>query len=153
MPIHIIFTDTDGKIVLANPAAEQMTGYSQEEMMGATPKLWGGLMEREYYDNLWDTIKNKSEVFRGEIINKKKSGQKYLARVMIKPVLINGQLVGFLGVEENITEFKRLQENLNQSTLELESIYKLSRMPGQRVEEFKRSLTAIQQQMVDFMRY
>jgi PAS domain S-box-containing protein len=41
---HIIISDVDGKIIYANNAVERITGYSTKEIIGKTPRLWGGLM-------------------------------------------------------------------------------------------------------------
>ncbi len=101
---HVVITDLDGKIVFANPSAERITGYSKEEMIGQTPRLWGRQMPSEYYLNLWDTIKNKRQVFKGELINKRKNGEIYNARVVITPLIdSNGTLIGFLSTEEDVT--------------------------------------------------
>ena len=60
---HFIITDVDGKIVYANKAAENMTGYSLSEMKGKTPKHWGGLMDKDFYRNLWRSIKVEKNIF------------------------------------------------------------------------------------------
>ena len=39
---HIVVTDIHGRIIFANRAAETITGYTPEEMLGNTPRLWGG---------------------------------------------------------------------------------------------------------------
>ncbi|OIO55866.1 hypothetical protein AUJ46_00065 [Candidatus Peregrinibacteria bacterium CG1_02_54_53] len=36
---HIIITNTDGVILYANQATQRITGYSQQEMIGKTPRL------------------------------------------------------------------------------------------------------------------
>ena len=53
---HIIITDPEGVIIYANSAVEQTTGYPPEEVIGATPALWGRQMPREVFDELWRTI-------------------------------------------------------------------------------------------------
>ncbi len=40
---HILITDVNAQIIFANKAAERITGYSIQEMLGNTPRLWGGL--------------------------------------------------------------------------------------------------------------
>lgn len=109
---HIVFTDPDGFILYANPAAERVTGYSFKEMQGKRPSLWGNQMPREFYKNMWDTIKTKQQVFRGEINNKRKDGSAYLADATITPVIENGKLVGFVAVERDITNEKKLFDAL-----------------------------------------
>ncbi|MFA4922778.1 MAG: FAD-binding oxidoreductase [Ignavibacteriaceae bacterium] len=42
---HIVITDLEGKIAYANYGAEIITGFTIKEMVGNTPRLWGGLDE------------------------------------------------------------------------------------------------------------
>lgn len=84
---HIIITDPEGKVLYANKAAEKMTGYSLEEMLGNTPGLWGKQMSSEFYRQLWDTIRLRKEVFEGEVTNKRKDGARYRAFARITPIL------------------------------------------------------------------
>ncbi|MCF7845065.1 MAG: PAS domain-containing protein [Kiritimatiellales bacterium] len=108
---HIIITNTDGKIIYANLAAEKMTGYSREEMLGNTPRLWGGQMLPEYYNEMWKVVKNDKRPFNGEIINQRKDGTKYDALVHISPIIDKyDQIFGFVGIEEDITTAKRLSK-------------------------------------------
>ncbi|HEY4474932.1 MAG TPA: ATP-binding protein [Candidatus Paceibacterota bacterium] len=108
---HIIVTDSDGKIVYANHGAEIITGYSIKEMLGNTPRLWGGLMAGDFYKSLWKTIKEDGKVFEGEFTNRKKSGDIYIARAKISPFFNpkNNNLIGFVGAEEEITKEKEIE--------------------------------------------
>lgn len=109
---HIIITDIDGKIVFANKAAEALTGYSFEEMRGQTSRLWGGLMNKIFYDSLWQTIKVKQEPFSAKVYNRRKDGFVYTALIRISPILENdGKLIGFMGTEEDITELEKVGES------------------------------------------
>lgn len=100
---HMIITDPEGKILYANVAAEQLTGYSQKEIIGETPGLWGRQMSGEFYRQFWDTIRLHKQVFEGEIVNKGKSGARYRALIRVAPILDNHRRVlYFIGVERYI---------------------------------------------------
>ncbi|MDP2630899.1 MAG: PAS domain S-box protein, partial [Candidatus Uhrbacteria bacterium] len=71
---HITFTDIDGRILFANTAAQRSTGYTLDEMRENTPRLWGGLMGHDFYEQLWKTIKTERKPFVDKITNRKKSG-------------------------------------------------------------------------------
>ncbi len=102
---HIIITDTDGLILYANQATQRITGYSQTEIIGNNPRLWGGLMDEKYYEKLWKTIKDDRHPFVGECTNKRNNGEKYKARITVSPIIEeNGELIGFIGIEEEIKE-------------------------------------------------
>ncbi len=102
---HIILTDPDGTIVFANKAAEKMTGFSFAEMQGQTPALWGKQMPASFYKELWHTIKFRKKPFSGVITNRRKNGQQYFAQSRITPIKKrSGELIGFIGTEEDVTK-------------------------------------------------
>ncbi|MEI8096529.1 MAG: CHASE4 domain-containing protein [Candidatus Moraniibacteriota bacterium] len=119
---HIIITDIEGKVLYANHSAETLTGYSQEEMMGENPSIWGKQMSQEFYENLWQTIKIEKESFAGEVTNRRKNGQSYLAAVRITPILDEqGMIQFFVGIERDITEERQAQMRIIEHSAELET--------------------------------
>lgn len=101
----IYITDTDGTIRHVNPAFEEVTGYPPEEAIGQTPGIFSsGEMGEEYYDRLWATI-SAGDVFEEEIVNKRRGGDRYLARQTIAPVTDDtGDPVAFVAVQIDITD-------------------------------------------------
>ncbi len=106
----IVITDKNGICLYVNDAAESMTGFSKEELIGrklGTKNNWGGSMEKEFYDNLWRTIKEEKKSFLGEIKNRRKNGEEYDVELRITPILDNNdEVVFFVGIERDITEEK-----------------------------------------------
>ncbi len=110
---HIIITNTDGRILFANDGAEAITQFSHSELLGQTPRLWGGLMSLEFYQDMWQTIKGEHKVFRGEVRNRRKNGEEYYAMTHISPIIsMDDELIGFIGTEEDITNQKDTQRRL-----------------------------------------
>lgn len=108
---QIIITDPDGKIIYANLALEKITGYSREDVLGQTPKIWGGQMDDKFYQKMWRTIKNYKTVFSAEIKNHRKNGQEYIADVYISPILDDDkQIKFFVGIERDITKAKEVDQ-------------------------------------------
>ncbi len=104
---HIIITNIDGKIIFANSAAERITGYSKEEIIGSTPRLWGGQMPKGFYENMWHVIKDEGKPFQGELTNRRKNGILYIAKSIISPIFDDeNKIIGFVGTEEDITKAK-----------------------------------------------
>jgi len=109
---HIIITNTDGNILYANKAAEIITGYSKKEMLGRkSGDLWGGKMDKAFYQKMWKTIKEEKKVFVGELTNKRKGGEKYEVQLRISPVLDEkGNEIFFVGIERDITREKQIDK-------------------------------------------
>lgn len=104
---HMVVTDENGHILYANKAAERLTGFTSEEMVGNTPRLWGRQMEGNFYKKFWRTIKFQKQFFVGEIKNKRKNGQMYFAEIRVSPVLDERNRVKyFVGIERDITKEK-----------------------------------------------
>jgi PAS domain S-box-containing protein len=106
----IVITDPDGRILYANPGVKKITGFNEHEIIGmkaGSKDLWGGLMSKEFYKNLWDTIKLKKQPFEGEINNKRKNGERYTAAASVVPVLTKeNEVAFFVSVERDITREK-----------------------------------------------
>ncbi|WP_126447495.1 PAS domain S-box protein [Sulfuricystis multivorans] len=105
-PATIIVTDSEGKIVYANPKFVSTTGYRIEEVIGLTPRiLKSGETSPEEYRRLWNTIKAGRE-WRGVFHNRRKDGSLYWERASISPVHdAKGRITHFMAVKEDITSF------------------------------------------------
>lgn len=117
---HIILTNREGVILYANTAAEKITGYTRKELIGARPSLWGNRMPPEFYQKLWRTIKDEKKVFMGEIENRRKNGELYTAYITITPVVENGIVNFFVGIERDITE-EKIKEKMRTDFMTLTS--------------------------------
>lgn len=112
-PVSVIITDNKGYIKYANPVFSKITGYQLDEILGKTPAILNsGYHSNEFYKNLWDTI-NAGSTWIGEIYNKKKNGQFYWESCAISPVVdLDGSINFFLAIKDDITEDKRLRNEL-----------------------------------------
>lgn len=109
---HIVITDADGKIIYANRAAEETTGYTKEEMLGNRPSLWGKQMPEPFYRKMWHVIKEEKRPFQGELTNKKKNGSLYVAEMRIAPLFDEHKaLYGFVAIERDITKQKEVEKS------------------------------------------
>lgn len=105
----IIITDREGVILYANKIVELITGYQLSEIIGNKPSLWGKQMPKKFYENFWETIKFVKKTFIGEITNKRKDGEKYVAEIKVSPILNSkGDIAFFVGIERDITKIKEL---------------------------------------------
>lgn len=112
-PSSIIITDRMGVIEYVNPKFTNLTGYTPEEVIGHKPSIMkSGDTPDHVYKNLWTTITSGQE-WRGELKNRKKSGEFYWEDVSISPVFDdNGYISHYVAVKEDITDIKQLISEL-----------------------------------------
>lgn len=112
-PASIIITDLDGNIDYVNKTFEVNTGYTFAEVYKKNPRiLKSGHTSKDEYKLLWDTILS-GKTWRGEFLNKKKNGELYWEDVLISPVKDkDGNTINYLAVKQDITEKKKMIQDL-----------------------------------------
>ena len=112
-PVSVIITDISGKIEYVNSNFAINTGYSESEVIGKNPSiLKSGLQSKEVYEHLWIEI-SQGRDWKGELINKRKDGTLFWEAVSISPVKnFDGSITNYLAVKEDITERKRVEQEL-----------------------------------------
>lgn len=86
----VMVTDPDNRIVMANPAFTDITGYSVEEVVGENPHiLSSGMHPPAFYLKVWETLHSKGN-WSGEVCNRHKSGELYHIWLSIKLVKDEG---------------------------------------------------------------
>jgi len=116
-PASIVITSPKGVIEYVNQEFCRTTGYTVEEAVGQNPRLLkaGGLSD-EHYAQMWQQISN-GVTWRGEFVNRRKSGEVYWESASICPVLEqDGEVSHFIAVKKDITSRKRMEEELSRRT-------------------------------------
>jgi PAS domain S-box-containing protein len=109
----VVVTDIDGEIQYVNPAFSAMTGYSREEALGKkTSILKSGKQDAAFYATMWATLR-AGQVWRGEVINRRKDESLYTEKMSITPVHNeHGEIVHFVAMKEDITARKLLEDKI-----------------------------------------
>lgn len=112
-PVSVVITDADGNIEYVNASVTNLTGYSEQEILGQKPSLFkSGEMSGEQYKDLWNTVLSGKE-WRGVLHNKKKNGELFWESALIFSLKDeNENITNFIGLKENISEKKQLESTV-----------------------------------------
>lgn len=143
-PSSVVITTREGLIEYVNPKFELLTGYTFEEVKGKTPRiLKSGVHPEAVYKTLWETILSGKE-WHGELCNKKKTGELYWERSSISALRNEaGEISNFISVREDVSEQKRLDEELNQRMKELERFTRLTINREEKMIELKEEINEL----------
>lgn len=117
----IVITDTDGGIVWANQAFTNVTGFDMNKAVGRNPRdlVKSGAQPTRFYTVMWETIL-RGEVWKGELVNKRKDGSTYVEEMTITPVKDkSGAITHFIAIKQDITDRKASERLLMQHYEEL----------------------------------
>ena len=104
-------TDRHDVITYVSKAFCEVSGYSQEELLGNKHSILKHEdVSKEFFENLWKTIA-LGKIWRGEIKNKAKSGHYYWIDMSIYPMVDSeGQVRGFSTISHDITDKKMIEK-------------------------------------------
>jgi PAS domain S-box-containing protein len=128
-PSIVMLTDSKGLIEYVNPKFTEVTGYKPKEVIGKRPNvLKSGEMQSQEYAELWRTVR-QGEEWRGEFHNRRKNGELYWESASISALRNSaGEITHYVAVKEDITEHKRLQDEINRHNQELSRTQALTAM-------------------------
>lgn len=108
-------TDPNQKILRINKAFTQITGYTQEEVIGHTPAiLKSGFQDKQFYRDLWETLQKK-HYWSGEVYNKHKDGHIYPEHLTIQGVLDdNDEVIYYVGTFIDLSVIKNQEKALKE---------------------------------------
>ncbi|CAA7612657.1 PAS [Magnetospirillum sp. LM-5] len=112
-------TDAGGRIIFVNKAFIDISGFTEEELLGSPHNLVRHPhMPKEAFADLWQTIK-AGKPWEGFVKNRTRNGDHYWVRANVTPVTENGQITGFVSIRskpsrEQVAAAERLYTDLRE---------------------------------------
>jgi len=118
----IVVTNKNRKIIFVNDTFEKRTGYSKDEVLGKNPNiLKSGLLPEKVYQEMNEALL-EGKIWQGELINKRKDGLIFYEKSSIVPVIIKDNIVQYIGIKLDITQYKEQEQRLKQAAVVYENI-------------------------------
>jgi diguanylate cyclase (GGDEF)-like protein/PAS domain S-box-containing protein len=107
-------TDAKKRIIRVNQAFTSILGYSAEEAIGQSPKLFSsGRQDKAFYKEMWNSIET-TDGWKGEIWNRRKNGHIYPQNLTITAVRDGrGVVSNYVATFRDITTSKAASEKIN----------------------------------------
>lgn len=121
--VAISITDPKAKILYANTAFIQITGYQPEDVINKNESILSDKRTPNHiYKEMWQALTDK-QAWSGDLINRRKNGERYIASLTIAPVLNGaGEITHYLGMHRDVTEKHRLSKEVSNQKKLIESV-------------------------------
>ena len=122
-PTSVVITDLEACVQYVNPRFTQVTGYTADEVLGKNPRLLqSGTTPAEVYQAMWSCLTH-GQVWTGELVNKRKTGEIYWEEAHIAPVKDeSGVVTHYVAVKTDITQRKQFELTLAESEIRLRTL-------------------------------
>jgi len=109
----MLVTDANRVILRVNSAFSQITGYSEDEIIGKHPgMLSSGRHDMDFYASMWESIVNTGS-WEGDVWNRRKNGEVYPAHLTFTAVKgRDGTIVNYVATLVDITSRKSAEEEI-----------------------------------------
>ncbi len=123
-PVAVVTGDLEGKVLSWNPEAEQLFGYTQEEVIGTS---LDDTVARQ------DPLRAEAGGYTQQVINvgrvqattrrTRKDGSLVDVELLALPMVVAGEKVGFIAIYHDITERKRIDRELRYQKEYFEALF------------------------------
>lgn len=107
-------TDPNGIITYVNDEFCKISGYSKVELLGQNHNIVRHPDNAsKIYENLWDVIKNKKQIWQGIIKNIDKHGKSYYVKSTIKPIIDeDNNIIEYIALRIDISDIMNHKKQL-----------------------------------------
>ena len=122
-PVATSITDLKANILYVNRSFTQVTGYSEEEVLGKNESILSNhTTPRIVYQALWGRLAQQ-KAWSGMLLNRRKDQRLYLAELTVAPVINeNNETIYYLGMHRDGSEMHELEQRLINQKLMMESV-------------------------------
>jgi PAS domain S-box-containing protein len=112
----VSMTDRAGLITYANDNFSDISGYSNEELIGKNHRILNSSHHSaEFFNEIWKTISG-GHIWQGEICNKAKNGNLYWVLSTLAPLFdSSGKIYQYISIRMDITKTKQTEVLLRRS--------------------------------------
>ncbi|KRE64729.1 PAS domain-containing sensor histidine kinase [Paenibacillus sp. Soil750] len=125
----IVIVDLNGVVLEVNTKFEELHGWTREEVIGQVLPM----TPDEYKEDalrLYQSLINGEPIKNFETMKLRKDGSSFYANVTVSPVKnTEGLVIGFVGVERDISEKKKAEEELLEREKQFRKLLKLNPEP------------------------
>ena len=126
-PMAVVLLNERGNVVQVNQGFEALFGYSNDELKGKGLNPYIVPEELESEGNDLNSLISSSQVIRIETVRKNKRDEMLSVILYGVPVHMDDQTIGIFGVYVDITDRKKVEEELKIRNTELDNfVYKVS---------------------------
>jgi two-component system sensor kinase FixL len=145
----IISIDSTQRIILFNKAAEEIFGYSADDLLGQSldvlipPELWAN--HREHVTAFGRSMETRRAMVGRQIRGRRKNGEEFPAEAAISKIEADGQFINTV-VLRDVSAREQAEETLRQQRGELAHVLRtatMSELTGALAHEINQPLTAI----------
>lgn len=131
----IIYTlSPDGTITTLNPVSENITGWSMDEWLGKQSSPLLHPEDLPFVKELFQRVLQGESLPLTEMRILAKNGKYIVMESTATPQILNGKVVGVLGIARDVTERKRMEDAIRQSEERL--TYIINNTPNVAIEGF-----------------
>lgn len=113
-PNPTLITNTKGEICYVNPAWNQLTGYSFDEVKGKNPRILNsGKTPRRVFRKLWSALSSGQTFSSDEIFDKRKDQSEYQIYATYFPIKRGDVNEFYVQVQHDITKQREMNEKRN----------------------------------------
>ena len=116
----MVVSDKDNNIILVNKAFEDITGYTESDVIGQNPRILNsGETDQNTFNNMWNSLSNDNiHNWHGELWNKRKNGELYPVSIKINALIDeNKNIINYIAISSDITKRKEEEEKLKTALL------------------------------------